>query len=155
MIIIVTGSVGTGKTKIARAIARKYNLKYLDLNGLIVKNKLYENYDKKFKTHIVDIKKLNKFLIKLIKKEKDLVIDSHLSHYLNKKYVDLCIVTKCDIKVLKKRLEKRKYSKDKIRENLDAEILDVCLIEALDNQHKIKVIDTTKSFNKNKLNIRI
>jgi|SRR3989344_4665126 len=154
MIIIVTGSVGTGKTKIARAIAKKYNLNYLDLNELIVKNKLYENYDRKFKTYIVDVKKVNKFLIKLIKKEKNLVIDSHLSHYLNKKYVDLCIVTKCDIKILKKRLEKRKYSKEKIRENLDAEILDVCLIEALDNNHKVKVIDTTKGFNQNKLNIK-
>ncbi|MBI2499714.1 AAA family ATPase [Candidatus Woesearchaeota archaeon] len=106
MIIIVTGSVGTGKTKIAKEIAKKYNLKYLDLNELIIKNKLYEKYDKRLKTHIVDIKKLNNFLIKLIKKEKNLVIDSHLSHYLNKKYVDLCIVTKCDIKV--KKIFKRK-----------------------------------------------
>ena len=77
-----------------------------------------------------------------------MVIDSHLSHYLDKKYVDLCVVVKCDIKVLKKRLEKKKYSKAKIRENLDSEILDVCLVEALENGHKIKVIDTTKGFKK-------
>jgi adenylate kinase len=63
---------------------------------------------------------------------------------LPSKYVDLCYVTKCDLKTLKKRLEKRRYSKEKIRENLDAEILDVCLIEALENKHKVKVINTTK-----------
>ena len=47
------------------------------------------------------------------------------------------------VKGIKKRLVKRKYSKEKIRENLDAEILDVCLVEALENKHKVKVVDTT------------
>lgn len=145
MIIIVSGSVGTGKTKIAKIIAKKYNLKYIDVTKLIRENKLYEDYDKKFKTYIIDIKKLNKFLIKLIKKENNLIIDSHLSHYLPRRYVDLCIITKCDLKVLEKRLKKRKYSKKKIRENLDAEIFDVCLNEARERKHKIKIIDTTKS----------
>jgi len=143
--IIVTGSVGTGKTTIAKKIAKDKNYIYVDVNALIKKNKLYESYDKILKSHIVNIKRLNKFLISLIKNsEKSLVIDSHLSHYLPSKYVDLCVVTKCDIKELKKRLEKRKYSKEKIRENLDAEILDVCLIESLKNKHKVKVIDTSK-----------
>jgi broad-specificity NMP kinase len=46
------------------------------------------------------------------------------------------------LKKLKKRLEKRNYSKSKIRENLDAEIFDVCLVEAKEKGHKIKVIET-------------
>ena len=88
---------------------------------------------------------MNKILIEIIEKsKKDLVIDSHLSHYLPKKYVDLCVVTKCDLKVLKKRLEKRKYSKEKIRENLDVEIFDICLNEAKEKGHKVKVVDTSK-----------
>ena len=143
--IIITGSVCSGKTSIAKEIAKEKNYTYIDINYLIKKHKLYDYYDKKLKTYIVDIKKLNKFLIRLIKdSSKSRVIDSHLSHYLPSKYVDLCIVTKCNIKELKKRLEKRKYSKQKIRENLDAEILDVCLIEALNNKHKVKVIDTSR-----------
>ena len=76
-----------------------------------------------------------------------LVIDSHLSHYLPKKYVDLCIVVKCELKELERRLKKKKYSKDKVKENLDAEIFDVCLSEARENKHKILVVDTTKSIN--------
>ena len=46
--------------------------------------------------------------------------------------------------MLKNRLKKKKYSKDKIRENLDTEIFDVCLNEAKENRHKIIVMDTTK-----------
>lgn len=140
-IIIVTGSVSAGKTTIAKKLAKKYKAKYIDVNKLIKENKLYDSYDKKDKSYIVDIKKLNKFLISLIKKSKEsLIIDSHLSHYLPKKYVDLCVVVKCELKKLKKRLAKRVYGKEKIKENLEVEIFDVCLTEAQERGHKIKVI---------------
>ena len=72
------------------------------------------------------------------------MIDSHLSHYLPPKYVSLCIVTKCELKNLEKRLKKRGYVQTKIRENLDCEIFDICLNEAKENKHKIKIVDTTK-----------
>ena len=142
MIICITGTPGTGKTKIAKQLSKKMGLDYCDLNDLIIKNKLYSRYNKKFKTHEVDIKLLNKFLVKFIK-GKNLLIDSHLSHYLPAKYVDFCVVCKCNIKTLKKRLGKRRYNQIKIRENLDSEIFDVCLVEALDNKHKVIVVDTT------------
>ena len=69
-----------------------------------------------------------------------------MSHYLPKRYVDLCIVTKCDIKVLKNRLKKRKYSLNKIKDNIEAEIFDVCLLEAKKKKHEILVVDTTKGY---------
>lgn len=144
-VFIVTGSVASGKTTLAKLLAEKYHAIHINVNDLIKEYKLYYNYNKKLKAYNINIKKLNKFLISLIKNSRNnLVLDSHLSHYLPSKYVDLCYVTKCDIKVLKRRLEKRKYSKEKIRENLDAEILDVCLMEALENKHKVKITDTTK-----------
>ena len=144
MAIIVTGNPATGKTTIAKKIAKQKNLKYIDVNELIKENKLYSYYNEKDKSYVVDVKKLNKFLINLIKKNKKVVLDSHLTHYLPVKYVDECIVTKCNLKELKKRLEKRKYSKEKIKNNLDCEIFDVCRIEALENKHKVKVVDTSK-----------
>lgn len=136
--IVVSGTPGTGKTTVAKALAKKKNYEYLDVNRLIKEKKLYDSYDRKRKCNVVDVKKLNKSLIKLIKQsKKKLVIDSHLSHHLPKKYVELCIITKCNLKKLKKRLEKRGYSKSKVRENLDSEIFDVCLNEAKEMGHKI------------------
>lgn len=143
MIIIVTGTPGTGKTKVAKSIASKLKLKYIDINKIVKKNKLIIGYDKKRKTNVVNEKKLSKVLIHLIKKNNNLVIDGHLSHYLPSKYVDLCIVTKCDLKILEKRLEKRSYSKEKIRENLDAEIFEIILNEAIERKHKVFILDTT------------
>ena len=148
--IVVSGSVGTGKTLVSKKLARKYNLFYFNINDFIKGNKLYDSYDRKRQTFVVDTRKLIPILINAIKKSKRVIIfDSHLSHYIPRKYVKLCIVCKCDLKKLKKRLEKRKYSKDKIRENLDVEIFDVILNEAKEFKHKIKVIDTTKEFNIN------
>ena len=143
MVIIVTGSVCSGKTTIAKKIAEKKKLKYIDVNQIIKENKLYSYYNKKDKSYVVDIKKLNKFLINLIKKDKKIVLDSHLTHYLPSKYVDECIITKCKLKELKKRLQKRKYSKQKIKNNLDSEIFDICRIEALEKGHKVKVVNTS------------
>lgn len=142
-IIVVTGSVASGKTTIAKKLAKEYKAKYVDVNKVIKDYKLSEGYDKRRKCRIVDVKKLNKVLIKIIKNSKQsLVIDSHLSHFLPSKYVDLCIVTKCSVKKLSCRLKKRGYSKAKVKENVDAELFDVCLNEAKELGHKIKVINT-------------
>ena len=144
--IVVSGSVCAGKTTFAKKLARKLNVDYVSINDVVDKYKLSEGYDKKRKSKIVDVDKLNNVLIKMIKEsKKQLVIDGHLSHELPKKYVEKCYIVKCDLKKLKKRLEKRGYSKAKIRENLDAEIFDVCLEEAREMGYKIKVVDTSKN----------
>src|SRR3989338_5751172 len=131
-ISIVTGTPGTWKTTVAMAVAMRTNAVYIDVNSVIKTNKLREGYDKKRRAAIIDTEKLNKILIKIIeeakKKKVSLVIDSHLSHYLPKKWVDVCIVTKTSLKKLKQRLKKRGYHKAKIKENLECEIFDVCLI---------------------------
>ncbi len=149
-IFAVTGTPGTGKTIIAKKLAKKLKFYYIDVNQLISMHKLFEGYDMKRRTKIVDVKKLNKFLINYIKefkknkKIKGVIIDSHLSHYLPGKYVDFCIVTKCNIKELNKRLKKRKYPKSKIQENLQSEIFNVCCNEAIEKKHKVLVVDTSK-----------
>ncbi|MBS3108782.1 AAA family ATPase [Candidatus Woesearchaeota archaeon] len=66
-VIIVSGSVGTGKTTIAKKIAKEKNYKYVDINNLIIKNKLHQGYDKKLKTRLVDTKILNNQKQKLMK----------------------------------------------------------------------------------------
>lgn len=146
-VICVSGCVGTGKSTLARKLSKALKFEYLDVNKLIKENKLSSGYDKKNKCEIIDVTKLNKFLIKLIKNsKKSLVIDSHLSHYLDKKYVNLCIVTTCDISVLRERLKKRNYSAQKIKDNIEAEIFDTIVIEAKERKHNLLIVDTTKGY---------
>ncbi len=148
--VVVSGTPCAGKTTLAKKLAKTKNYKYIDVNKIIKEYKLKESYDKKKKCYVIDVKKLNRLLVKIIKESKEnLVIDSHLSHYLPKKYVDLCIITKCELKILERRLKKRRYANSKIRENLDCEIFDVCLNEAKENKHKVKVVDTTITYDIN------
>jgi adenylate kinase len=145
--IIVSGSVGTGKTKLSKKLSKALDYEYIDVSKLIKEKELSEGYDSENKCEIVNVGILKKFLVDLIKKsKKNLIIDSHMSHYLPKKYVDLCIITTCDLKVLKERLKKRKYSVKKIKENLEAEIFDTCLLEAKENKHNILIVNTTKGY---------
>ena len=152
-VIIVTGTPGTGKTTLAKRIAKERNYRYVDVNKVVKEHSLSEGYDRKRKTKIVDEKRLAKALEGLIiafRKEKKgkkteyrgLVIDSHLSHYINPKYVDLCIVTKCSLKELEKRLRKKKYNKAKVEENIQSEIFDICYNEAVERGHRVKVVET-------------
>lgn len=142
--LVVTGTPGTGKTELSKELAKKLKLKYVDVNTVIKKDKLIESYDKKRDTSVVDERKLAKALVKIIKENKNLVIDSHMSHEVPRKYVDWCIVTKCDTDVLRKRLKKKGYKEEKIQENIDAEILDICREEAERYGHKIITVNTTK-----------
>lgn len=155
MIIAVSGSVGTGKTTLSKRLAKELGYDYVDVSDIIKKHKLNEGYDRAKKCWIVDVKKLNRVLGEKIKEAKKnkvgLVIDSHMSHYLPKKYVDLVIITKCSLKTLANRLKKKKYSKSKIKANLEVEIFDVCFNEAKEAGHKVLVVDTTKGINIDKV----
>lgn len=151
-VVIITGTPGTGKTSLAKFLAQALNFKRLSLNQLVDRQKLCEAYDKKNRCRLVDLKKLIPLLIDIIKESKEsLIIDSHLSHKIPKEYVDLCLVTKTDLKVLHQRLEKRRYPKQKIRDNLDAEIFDLCLTEAQEAGHKVMIVDTTRKIDKEAL----
>lgn len=144
MIIIVTGTPGTGKTTLSRLLADKLDFEYLDLNVFSKNNNLVLGFDNVRDCDIIDEEKISK-KIKDYSKGKNIVVDSHLSHNIDPKIVDRCIVTKCNLKVLKERLEKREYSEEKVRENLDSEIFDTCNIEALEEGHKPIVIWTDKN----------
>ena len=143
-LIIITGTPCTGKSTLAKALIRKLGYERLGLHHHYTT--ISSGYNKKKQAYDIDKKKFIALIKrKLSQTKKGLVVDSHISHLLPHKLVDVCIVLTCsNLKLLQKRLKKRKYSKEKIRENLDAEIFQVCLLEAREQKHKIIVFDTSK-----------
>ena len=141
-VIIVTGTPGTGKSYVSGLIQGHIGFERIDVNKLIEENNLCDDYDEQRQCKIIDIDKTVKILMNIIKKG-NFVVDSHFIHHIPVNKIDLCIVTKCDIKILKQRLDSRGYSQKKVRENLDAEIFDICLTEAEEQDHNILIIDTT------------
>ncbi len=123
MIIAVSGTPGTGKTTVAKMLAEKIGYKYVSLNELAKKEGLYAGYDERRRCEIVDVEKISE----KVKKMKNAVVESHYAHEV---FSDALIILSCDIKELRKRLEKRGWRKEKIDENVEAEIFKVCASEA-------------------------
>jgi adenylate kinase len=141
--IIFTGTPGTGKTTLAKEVSLLLKNKLIIISDFAKNNNLFEYFDKNKETYEVNYKKLNKLLINEINKSEDLIlIEGHMSHFLPKKYVDLCFVCKTELKELKNRLNLRQYNEQKVKENLECEIFDVCLTEALELGHNVKIINT-------------
>lgn len=144
MKIIITGTPGTGKSGISDLLGLALDCKVIHVNDLIKKEKLH--FGKDNGEYTADFKKLKKRLGGELTKNKGIIIESHLLSDL-KLPADLVIVLRCSPGELEKRLLKRKYRREKIKENAMSEILDYCYINALENYGKGKVmqIETTKN----------
>ena len=110
----------------------------IHVNDIVDRFDASAGYDRKRKTKEVDVGKLAKAVAKL---EGDMVLEGHFSHMLKP---DLAIVLRCSPKVLEKRLRRKGWDEKKVRENVEAEAVDVVLIEALENVPEVCEIDTTK-----------
>ncbi len=145
-VIALTGTPGAGKTSVAKELSKK-GWVHLELNKLVEKQKLYSGWDKKRKTWIVNEKKLEKFVGNFIKEnpEKNIVVDSHISHILPAKFFSEVFVLRCVPAVLKKRLKSKKWSREKIRENVEAEIIGLIEWEAKKKHRKVFVINLRKN----------
>ena len=146
-IISITGTPAAGKTALAEKLAKALNAEVIDLTEIINKNKLYSGIDKERDAKIIDTEKLKKFIDNLIetkfKGSKTIVIEGLLSQFMFATHI---IVLRTNPKVLKQRLKLRNYSRMKIKENLEAEFLGICLEESL-WCNNILEIDASESLN--------
>jgi adenylate kinase len=142
MIIALTGTPGTGKTSVSN-ILHKNGFNIIDLNKFVLEKNLYTDIDKKRKSKIVDINKLNSFVEKYSNNEV-IILEGHISHLL--RCIDKVIVLRCHPKFLKNRLSNKKWDIIKIRENIEAEILDIILCESIEifSEENVFEIDTTR-----------
>jgi len=77
-----------------------------------------------------------------------LVLDTHHPEgIIPNSLARIVFVLRCDPSILARRLRKRRWSQEKIRENVTAEILDYCFINAYSYYAKKKVVqlDTSRS----------
>lgn len=142
MIVSITGTPGTGKTTIAQLLQEK-NIPIIDLKQVSINQGFIESRDTKRDSIIIDIKAINQFIVDTYQFDNVMVIDGLVSHFLE--CIDEVIVFRCHPRVLKKRLMKRGWTWKKIKENLEAEMLDVILCESIEQQgmNKIHEIDTS------------
>lgn len=138
MHIALTGTPGTGKTTVAALLP----FRVIDINSL-VREGLNLGVDPVRGCLESDMEALADFFRKdagSVESEEEItILEGHFSH----RFADWAIVLRLAPDLLRKRLLARGYSDEKIRENLEAEALDVILVEAVESCSRVDEIDTT------------
>jgi len=140
MIISISGTPKTGKTSVAKALAKKLGWRLVSLNGLAKEKKLYAGYDRSRKSRIVDIKKLRSEVAKISRRERNLILESHYSHDMP---CDVAVILRTSPGELMERMKRAGWNRRKIEENVEAEIMEVVKGEALESAKRVLEIDTT------------
>ncbi|MDK2795516.1 MAG: adenylate kinase [Archaeoglobaceae archaeon] len=127
--IALTGTPGCGKSSVAEELRRRgYNV--ISVKEFAEKHRCLKKEGEDF---IVDVEKLSNF-------DFDGIVEGHLSHLLKP---EIAIVLRCNPLLIKERLLKRGWSYEKVMENVEAELIDVILVEALQNCERVFEIDVT------------
>jgi adenylate kinase len=130
----ITGTPGTGKSMVADELARRGHT-VVHLNDTV--QPYITGKDEDRDTQEIDTGRWAREFVPV-----NGFVDGHFAHLLS---CDRIVVLRCRPDELKKRLMKRKYRIKKVRENAEAEALDVCLIETVEmhDPSHILEIDTT------------
>ncbi len=143
-VILITGTPSVGKTTIAQILASLLNAKYINLTELAEKEQLTRGKDKKRNTLIIKEAKMRQKLEQIITQTtaNDIIVDGHYAAAVTPTTLTgFVFVLRRNPKQLRELMQKRGFNQSKQDENIAAEILDVCLIEALRTQPKERVCE--------------
>ena len=136
MLVALTGTPGTGKSSVAAELERRgYTIVLLD--RFAEEHKLISGFDEARGTKEVDVEALDR---ELRVPAKLTFLVAHYAHLLR---VNLAIVLRCRPRVLADRLRARGWAERKVRENVEAEAIDVILQEAVERGPPVYEVDTT------------
>jgi adenylate kinase len=136
MIIAISGSVGTGKTTIAKEVAKKMNMEIIHLNDWALDFKIKEVKELQTFDFNLDglIHKINQHISNNL--NKNIILEGHFAHYINPELVDLLFVINRDLNFLKEEYQKRGYNEQKIEDNLEVESFNLCFYEGLEEGYE-------------------
>jgi adenylate kinase len=146
-VILITGTPCTGKTTTAKQLTSEINAHYINLTEYSKTHGLTLGEDIERKTTIIDEQKMRDNLSQTIKHSNKtyIVVDGHYAAaVIEPSLVTYVFVLRRNPKDLKKQMEACGFEGTKLWENLSAEILDVCLSEAISiHAGKVCELDVT------------
>lgn len=139
MRLVLTGSPGTGKTTIAKMLARKLKCTLVNERDLALQ-KRFGKWDHVNSELVIPLKELRRAASKLLAKNKNTILEGHILCEVRLN-VDAVIVLRVHPEILESRLEAKGYSAEKIQDNVFCEGIDYCKKHSLRKYGKRKVIE--------------
>ena len=145
-VILLSGTPGVGKTTISKLLQSK-GYSVLNFNDFVIQHGLYFGYDFSRESVIIDEEILESKIREELEQLEDLLfIEGHTSEIVPKEFVKFAFILRCNPSILRERLTlSRDYSLDKITENVQAEIMDECLIAMQDQLPSSQIIEIDTS----------
>ena len=128
MRISISGSVGVGKTTIAKLLAHKLQFEIVYLNEVAQDFKLEDIED--LQTFDFDLKKCIEYIEENFSQSQNIIFEGHFAHLLHPEFIDIVIIINRNLKELHQEYVQREYNEQKIQDNLEVESLNVCFYEA-------------------------
>jgi adenylate kinase len=146
-VILITGTPCVGKTTTAKQLTKKLNAEYINLTDFSKTYNLTLEEDTERQTTIIDEDAMQQKLKETIETttSTNIIIDGHYAAAVTPpEQVTNVFVLRRNPKELKEFMQKCGFNEAKLYENLSAEILDSCLIEAIQTQSgKVCELDVT------------
>ncbi|MCE4615385.1 MAG: adenylate kinase family protein [Desulfurococcales archaeon] len=146
MIIIITGTPGTGKTSISTLVSGELECIHIDVSQLVNQMKLGKNDPTGRQTLVLSSpQKVIQHIEEVHKKSKCIIIDTHYPSIFSSLARDVIavFVLRTHPKTIIKRLARRGWIKNKVIENAEAELIGVIDNEAREQFDCVFSIDTT------------
>jgi len=133
-VILITGTPCTGKTTTAKQLAAKLDAHYINLTEYANIYGLILGEDKERKTMVINEKKMQQKLAATVidSNKPNIIIDGHYASAVIPENLatNVFVLRRSPIE-LRLFMQKCGFEDRKLWENLSAEILDICLVEAL------------------------
>jgi adenylate kinase len=147
LVLVLTGVPGVGKTTVSERLADMIGGAHIDLSAFAEGEGLTVGWDERRETAIVDMNAVRERLDRVLNSTSGpLVIEGHFAaDVVPSDVASFIFVLRRAPWVLKDELEARGYGMEKVWENVDAELLGVCLVEAMEayGTERVCELDTT------------
>lgn len=139
MIILITGTPGTGKSTIAYLLSSRLGYERLNVSSFLIQNHVFSEYDELRNSYVIDEDRAIELLSSTIKD--NIVIETIYPSLINR--ADKVIVLRRDPRILYRELSDRGWNELKVAENVMAEILGIISSEAKESFEKVCEVDTS------------
>ncbi len=141
----VSGTPGVGKSSVSRKLSEMLGIPHVDLSKVVVEQGLYVEYDEERQSYVIDEDAVRKYLRRLYETLGPFVLDSHYAEVAPRDILEIVVVLRLDPLKLLDRLIAKNWPIKKIVENVEAELLSVPTINAVEElgEEMVMEIDVT------------